>query len=115
MDEPRWEGRLFADLAAVFQRNRTLDVQRELIARTDWHGRLLNGSDYPLPGIGLVYRLQPFVDAGMLDSHDAATLERLRPHNPLLFEFVLKRTLAVQGTRLAPAVFETRRLFERQA
>jgi mannonate dehydratase len=115
IDEPRWEGRLFADLAAVFQRNRTLDVQRELIARTDWHGRLLHGSDYPLPGIGLVYRLQPFVDAGMLDAHDAATLERLRPHNPLLFEFVLKRTLAVQGARLAPAVFETRRLFERQA
>jgi uncharacterized protein len=115
MQQPRWDGLLFADLSAVFQRNRALEVQRELIARSDWHHRLLHGSDYPLPGIGLVYRLQPFVDAGMLDEHDARTLQRLQPHNPLLFEFVLKRTLAVQGTRLAPAVFETRRVFERRS
>ena len=73
-----------------------LDVQRELIVRRDWHERLLHGSDYPLPGIGLIYRLERFVDAGWLDAHDAAVLERIRPHNPLLFEFVLKRTLAVQ-------------------
>jgi len=112
MDEPRWNGRLFADLSAVFQRNRMLDVQRRLIARRDWHARLLHGSDYPLPGIGLVYRLQPFIDAGMLDARDAETLERLRPRNPLLFEFVLKRTLAVDGVRLAASVFETRRVFE---
>lgn len=112
MDEPRWEGRLFADLSAVFQRNRALAVQRALIERTQWHGRLLHGSDYPLPGIGLVYRLQPFVEAGMLDAQDAQTLERLQPHNPLLFEFVLKRTLSVNGTRLSRAVFETRRVFE---
>jgi mannonate dehydratase len=115
MQEARWEGLLFADLSAVFQRNRALEVQRALIARSDWHRRLLHGSDYPLPGIGLVYRLQTFVDAGMLDERDARTLQRLQQHNPLLFEFVLKRTLAVQGTRLTPAVFETRRVFERRA
>ena len=68
-----------------------------------------------LKAFGLVYRLQSFVDAGLLDEHDARTLQRLQPHNPLLFEFVLKRTLAVQGTRLAPEVFETRRVFERRA
>jgi mannonate dehydratase len=90
-------------------------VQRTLIERRDWHARLLHGSDYPLPGIGLVYRLQPFVDAGWLDASDADTLNRLRPHNPLLFEFVLKRTLAVNGTRLSPPVFETRRVLERPA
>jgi uncharacterized protein len=112
MDEPRWEGLLYADIAAVFQRNRTLEVQRELIARAHWHARLLHGSDYPLPGMGLLYRLQPYVDAGMLDAHDADLLDRLRPHNPLLFEFVLKRTLAVNGTRLSRAVFETRRVYE---
>lgn len=115
MEEPQWQGRLYADISAVFQRNRTLAVQRTLIERRDWHARLLHGSDYPLPGIGLVYRLQPFVDAGWLDARDADTLNRLRPHNPLLFEFVLKRTLAVNGTRLSPLVFETRRVLERPA
>lgn len=115
MAEARWDGRLFADIAAVFQRNRALQVQRELIATRDWHQRLLHGSDYPLPGIGLIYRLQRFVDAGWLDARDADVLNRIRPHNPLLFEFVLKRTLAVDGVQLAPAVFHTRRVLQRPA
>lgn len=115
MAEPRWEGRLYADISAVFQRNRALHVQRELIATRDWHARLLHGSDYPLPGIGLIYRLERFVDAGWLDARDAEVLNRIRPHNPLLFEFVLKRTLAVDGVQLAPAVFHTRRVLQRSA
>ena len=50
----------------------------------------------------------------MLEAHDAQTLERLQPLNPLLFEFVLKRTLNVNGTRLSRSVFETRRVFDRR-
>jgi mannonate dehydratase len=113
MNEPQWQKLLFADISAVFQRNRTLEVQRELIVRRDWHPRLLHGSDYPLPGIGLVYRLERFVDAGWLDAADAALLDRLRPHNPLLFEFVLKRSLSVDGVSLSREVFETRRVLGR--
>lgn len=115
MDEPQWQKLLFADISAVFQRNRTLEVQRELIVRRDWHPRLLHGSDYPLPGIGLVYRLERFVDAGWLDAADAALLDRLRPHNPLLFEFVLKRALNINGASLSREVFETRRVLQRKS
>lgn len=113
MDEPRWDGRLFADVSAVFQRNRDLAVQRALIERQHWHHRLLHGSDYPLPGIGLVYRLPTFVDAGWLRPEEADVLTQLRPFNPLLFEFVLKRSLRVQGAALSPAVFETARVLAR--
>jgi mannonate dehydratase len=114
MDEPRWEGRLFADISAVFQRNRELAVQRALFERRHWHHRLLHGSDYPLPGIGLVYRLPTFVDAGWLLPEEADVLARLRPLNPLLFEFVLKRSLKVQGAALSPAAFETARVLARR-
>ena len=113
MDEPRWDGRLFADVSAVFQRNRDLAVQRALIERQHWHHRLLHGSDYPLPGIGLVYRLPTFVDAGWLRPEEADVLTQLRPFNPLLFEFVLKRSLRVHGAALSPAVFETARVLAR--
>lgn len=111
MRTPQYEGRLFGDIAAVFQRNRALEIQRDLITRAEWHGRLLHGSDYPLPGIGLVYTLDAFVSAGWLDAGDADTLTRIRRHNPLLFEFVLKRTLAVDGKRLSAQVFQTRPFF----
>jgi mannonate dehydratase len=113
MREPRYEGLLYGDLSAVFQRNRTLEVQQALIVRSEWHPRLLHGSDYPLPGLGLVYSLDRYVDAGMIDARDAQFLDRLRPQHPLLFEFVLKRTLSVGGRRLSDAVFHTRPFFTR--
>lgn len=115
LQQPAYEGLLYGDISAVFQRNRQAWIQREILARRDWHGRLLHGSDYPLPGIGLLYSLDRFVQAGWLDERDADTLNRIRPHNPLLFDFVLKRTLAVNGQRLAPQVFHTRPLFDRTA
>lgn len=114
MDDPRYEGRLFGDLSAVFQRNRELDVMRRLLARGDWHPRLLHGSDYPLPGIGLLYSMPMFVAAGLLDAAAADVLLRIRAFNPLLFEFVLKRTLADGAARLAPGVFHTRDFFAAQ-
>ncbi len=112
MDEPRYEGGLFGDLSAVFQRNRDLDVMRRLLARGDWHHRLLHGSDYPLPGIGLLYSLPTLVTAGLLKAAAAEVLLRIRAFNPLLFEFVLKRTLADGSARLAPSVFHTRDFFD---
>jgi mannonate dehydratase len=107
-EDRRYEKLLFADLSAVFQRNRDLEVQRELLRRSDWHARLLHGSDYPLPGIGFVYSLDRFVSAGWLARPAAGVLERIRRHNPLLFEFVLKRTLADGPHRLGAAAFHTR-------
>lgn len=51
MAEREWEGRLFADISAVFQRNRKPVVWQTVLQRQDWHHRLLHGSDYPLPGL----------------------------------------------------------------
>ena len=78
----------------------------------DWAGRLLNGSDYPLPGIMPLYSPRQLADGGLLDTADVAPLGALRGHNALLFDFVLKRRLRAGGRRLAAAVFETRRFFE---
>jgi mannonate dehydratase len=35
----------------------------------------------------------------------------VREHNPLLFDFVLKRALRANGKALPASVFETRRFF----
>jgi mannonate dehydratase len=115
MDDKTYAGRLFADISAVFQRNRELDVAQTLLARKEWHARLLHGSDYPVPGIRLAYRLRRFVDAQMLDAAAAPALERLQRHNPLLFDWVLKRTIHHQGARLPVEIFHTREFFAPQA
>jgi uncharacterized protein len=112
MDEPRYEGRLFGEISAVTQANRTESILATLIGRVEWHARLINGSDYPLPGVVPLFSLRRFVKQHYLTDAQAQVLSEIRRYNPLLFDFVLKRSLVSGGQRFAPVVFESRRLFE---
>ena len=114
MDEPGHAGRLFADISAVTQFNRA-DVLETLLARPDWHGRLLNGSDYPLPGILPLVSLERLVSLEWLAAEAKPFLMGLREHNPLLFDFALKRLLRRNGQGFANSVFETRAFFDRKS
>jgi predicted TIM-barrel fold metal-dependent hydrolase len=115
MDEPRYIGRLFGEISALTQANRMGTPLATIVARRDWHARLLNGSDYPLPGVMPLYSMRRFVDEGYLTPDAALVLTELRRHNPLLFEFVLKRSLRAGTARLAASIFETRRVFGARA
>jgi len=112
MDEPRHAKLLYGDISAVTQVNRAGGTLERLIEREDWHARLLNGSDYPLPGLMPVFSVDYIVSLGLLEAAAAPVLTEIRAHNPLLFDFVLKRSLRRRGRALATGVFETRRFFE---
>ena len=111
MADPHYEGLLFGDIAAITQINRRLEVLRRIFSHQEWHGRLLHGSDYPLPGVMPLFSLSRYVEAGALSGEAARVLSEIRPYNPLLFDFVLKRSLAFDGAGLAPAIFETAPFF----
>ena len=111
MDEARYEGRLFGDISTVTQANRIGPPLDNLLARSDWHSRLVNGSDYPLPGVIPLFSLRRCVEKGYLSDGETGVLAEIRTYNPLLFDFVLKRCVAKGGRRFAPVVFESRRLF----
>lgn len=110
MGEPR-RGRLYGDISAITLRNRDVEVVRALLRREDWHDRLLYGSDYPLPGILPLMSLSSLARAGLLDAAAAPVLEQVRDHNPLLFDFMLKRLLRDGRHRFANGVFEAARAF----
>jgi len=112
MDDPRYVGGLYGDLSAMTQSNRA-GALATVIERTEWHPRLLNGSDYPLPGIMPLYSVNYMVELGLIEPALAPLLSEIRKHNPLLFDFVLKRNLSVGRRRLAAGVFETRPFFTR--
>ena len=114
MDEPQYRSGLFGDISAVVQNNR-IGVIDTLLARRDWQGRLLNGSDYPLPGVVPLIDLNRLVSRGLLDAQMVEPLRSLRHHNVLLFDFVLKRSLGSKGQRFATQVFETAPFFARPA
>ena len=114
MDEPRYVGRLFGDISAMTQSNRAGAALAQVIEREDWHERLLNGSDYPLPGVFPLYSVDYMVELGYIEKNAAPLFKGLREYNPLLFDFVLKRSLRSNGKRLAAGIFETRAFFDKR-
>ncbi len=113
MSEKRYEGLLFADISAMTQYNRA-GALRTILARDDLHDRLVNGSDYPLPAINFLIRTGALVKRGYIDKDERACLNEIYDYNPLLFDFVLKRTLKLPGTekRLPHSVFMANRALE---
>ena len=114
MDDPQYGSTLAGDLSALTQGNR-MDVVATLLERRDWHSRLLNGSDYPLPGVLPLVWLPALVERGLLPASAVEPLQELRDHNVLLFDFVLKRSLVNNGAGFARSVFETRPFFHPSA
>jgi hypothetical protein len=49
---------------------------------------------------------------GLLDKTAVPWLKEIRAHNPLLFDFALKRLLKLDGQPFPASVFETRKFFE---
>ncbi len=111
MDESRYERLLFGDISALAQINRVGADLDTVITRSDWHARLLHGSDYPLPGIVPLVSLKLLTKKQYITAEQALVLAKVRQHNPLLFDFVLKRHLQVRGQRFGTEVFHTRSLW----
>jgi mannonate dehydratase len=111
MGEGQYEGNLFGEISAITQANRVGPPLDVLLSRAEWHPRLINGSDYPLPGVIPLFSPRSFLAHGYLTEVQVEVLSDIRRYNPLLFDFVLKRSLAKQGRRFAPVVFESRRIF----
>ncbi|MCP5021069.1 MAG: amidohydrolase [bacterium] len=110
MDETKYEKQLYGDISTLTQVNHYEHGVIELLGRQDLHSRLLNGSDWPLPGINILYQLSPLAKAGLIDPADIDALKELYGFNPLLFDLALKRTLRHPRTtaRFLDSVFLTR-------
>lgn len=93
MEDPKYRGRLYGDLSAITQINRLPRPLRTLLAHPDLDGRLLNGSDYPLPGVNFIVWTRRLVQLKMITPGERTALNEIWKQNPLLFDFVLKRTL----------------------
>ncbi len=107
-----FEGRLFGDVSALPQINR-MDALRRVLAHREWQGRLLNGSDYPLPGVFPLFSVNAFVERDWISAGVGEHLKLVRSANPILFDFLLKRHLSIDGNKFGRDVFETARIFRR--
>jgi uncharacterized protein len=114
MDNPRYDGLLFGDISAMTQVNRLPGPLTTIIKRRDLHHRLMDGSDYPLPAINIVIQTRALVKHGLISQDERTHLNEIYHYNPLLFDYVVKRTLRVPitGERLSPSVFQANQAFE---
>ncbi len=111
MDNKQYDQQLYADISAMPQVNRVGNALKTVIQRQDWHSRLLNGSDYPLPGVIPLFSLSKLAKLQLLDENKIDFLDEVRNYNVLLFDFLLKRHISYQGKRLSAKIFMTRSLF----
>jgi len=114
-EQPRYEGLLFGDISGVTQVNRGGAPLRELLRARHLHPRLVNGSDYPIPAIRVLFSTWRLQLEGLIDDRQRRLCNELALANPLLFDFALKRSLTLrekgEAYRFADAVFETDWLF----
>jgi predicted TIM-barrel fold metal-dependent hydrolase len=107
MDEAKYRGLVFGEISAMLQFNRMPGPFSTLLKRQDLHPRLVNGSDYPLPAVNALIHTRSLASNGFITSEERTAINEIYDFNPLLFDFVLKRTMRHSKTRqkLAPSVF----------
>ncbi len=108
MDTPRYESLLFGDLSAMTQYNRLPGPLLQIVERRDLHHRLLDGSDYPLPTINFVIQTRALVKHDLITREERGHLNEIYDYNPLLFDYVVKRTIRhpKTGERLSATIFQ---------
>ena len=106
LEEPQYQKLLFADISALTQDNRK-DNLNAVLANTAIHSQLINGSDYPLPAVNIVIQTRTLESSGYITAEERAALNEIYDYNPLLFDFVLKRTLrhTETGMKFPASVF----------
>ena len=107
MDEPKYAGLVFGEISAMLQFNRMPVPLATLLKRPDLHSRLVNGSDYPLPAVNALIHTRSLARDGFITAEERRALNEIYDYNPLLFDFVLKRTIRHPETKqkLAASMF----------
>ncbi len=113
MDTPAYDHLVFGETSAITLTHHMAAI-KPLLERPDWHSRLLNGSDYPLPAILPLVSTKKLASMGLLQKEHLLFLQTLRNYNALMFDFAVKRLMQWQGGSFATQVFETRRVFDDQ-
>lgn len=111
MDDANYSNTVFGEISAITLINHAWAIT-PLLQRQDLHHRLINGSDYPLPGILPLVNTEYLARLNLLETDHVPFLQALKHYNPLMFDFALKRLMRHDGIRFPTQTFETRRIFD---
>lgn len=112
MNDKNYETNLFADISATPQINRAHWL-KEILTNEQWHSRLLNGSDYPLPCMPILFSLLWLRHLGLITKDEAYELQKVRKDNTFRFDFLIKKVVSYNGIRFPKNVFETKDFYQK--
>lgn len=107
MDDPKYKDLLFADISAMTVFKRIGEPLITMLNRTDLHSRLVFGTDYPVPAIGLIVHTSALAREGYITVEQKKLVDEIFDFNPLLFDFVLKRIIRSPhtGVKFGDSIF----------
>ncbi len=111
MDTPDYKQLAFGEISALTLINHAAAI-KPILQRSDWHSRLLNGSDYPLPGIFPLINTEQLLQMDLLEAEHLPFLQQVKAYNPLMFDFAVKRLIKLDGVGFANSVLETKHFFQ---
>lgn len=113
LGNPAFDDNLYVALAGVAGVGRAEGSLTAWLRHPQVGGQLVYASGYPRPAVATVVNLAGLADRGFLTAWQARALREIRSVNPLLFDFVLMRTLRLPYTELGfpPAMFTRANLF----
>lgn len=112
MDTPDYRTLAFGEISAMTLVNHAWAL-KTVLERADWHPRLVNGSDYPLPAVMPITNTRQLNQMGLLDSEYLPFLQELKLHHSTMFDFAVKRLMRSNGIAFDKQVFETRHIFDK--
>ena len=96
-----YKDRLFSEISVMMLGGRLSGDSRNFLVRMmekaeesgPLHNRVLNGSDYPVPALAVLNPTKGLAERGLISEDERRWLDEIYGYNPLLFDFVAKRTL----------------------
>ncbi len=104
MSDPAYIGQLYGDISALtikknFGHMQTLIERLSEDSGRPYQGRILYGSDYPLPATYALYPVDQLITKGYLELGLREPLKEIFKYNPLVFDYVLKRNIRHPKTK----------------
>ena len=99
IEEPKYKGLLYGELSGTTIYTRFDGPFKKVLESPQYARRFVNGSDYPLPAINILYRTRQYLKLGYITEAEKVALNEIYKYNPLLFNLVAKKILKHPKTK----------------
>jgi hypothetical protein len=114
LEEKKYENQLYGELSGTTIYTRFDGAFKRVLEHPEYARRFVNGSDYPLPAINILYRTSQYLKLGYITKKEKQALDEIYKYNPLLFNLIAKKILKHPKTKapLDDIIFTNGKLWE---